>query len=456
MSELQAFGEGLSPEMRALAQALRDLFAGLEISERRYAARRSYDSSTVSRYLSGQRLPPWEFALNLLNDVAETRGTVPTPETTEMLRALHHAALKAGKSPTHKVQLLQQQLAVADEDARRAAQRERWLEDTLRDREHRVRELQLQLGGFRAGPDVDADRSRLFAEIQQLKDELEETREAHRQAEERCERLERRLADAERRADPRGELVVGAHERPGVQNVFNGRHIYVNESNRWAIDEAFVASLTVLVRQSYRGDGDKRIWKTSSGLLVDASTVVVPQAAPVTTGAACRVYPKAGERVLAKVIESSPSPFGLAVLRLAEPLQGPVPSFTLGQRPAPGSRVLVNGYAFGDGGAGPAALLPARSEGAVRRVGTRRGRARAGVGRGAGFPRGNGRPDRPGTWAPALGPVQRPSHPRRGAPRPRNPPLTAEGAPTCEPPTPSPAARRPGFDPTRRGLPSGP
>ncbi|AZQ72243.1 hypothetical protein EKH77_14370 [Streptomyces luteoverticillatus] len=349
MSELQAFGEGLSPETRALAQALRDLFAGLEISERRYAARRSYDSSTVSRYLSGQRLPPWEFALNLLNDVAETRGTVPTPETTEMLRTLHHAALKAGKSPTHKVQLLQQQLAVADEDARRAAQRERWLEDTLRDREHRVRELQLQIGGFRAGPDQDADRARLLIEIRQLKQELEEVREAHRQAEERCERLERKLADAERQTDHVGELGVTAFDHPGVRNVFNG-HVYINDPSRWAIDEAFVASLTVLVRQPYLRDGDRRVWKASSGLLVDASTVVAPQGEPENAGSECQVYSQAGEGFRAEVVESSSSWFGLAVLRLAEPLPGPVPSFTLGRWPAPASRLLVNGYAFGDRG----------------------------------------------------------------------------------------------------------
>ncbi|MFF4223024.1 hypothetical protein ACFYZH_09160 [Streptomyces abikoensis] len=358
MSELQAFGEGLSPEMRALAQALRDLFAGLEISERRYAARRSYDSSTVSRYLSGQRLPPWEFALNLLNDVAETRGTVPTPETTEMLRALHHAALKAGKSPTHKVQLLQQQLAVADEDARRAAQRERWLEDTLRDREHRVRELQLQIGGFRTGPDPDADRARLLIEIRQLKQELEETREAHRQAEERCERLERKLADAERQTDHVGELGVTAFDHPGVRNVFNG-HVYINDPSRWAVDEAFVASLTVMVSQSYLRDGDQRVWKSSSGLVVDASTVVAPQGEHESVGSEglVLVYPQAGEEFRAEVVESSRFWLGLAVLRLAEPLPGPVPSFTLGRWPAPASRLLVNGYAFGDRGLAPHSCL---------------------------------------------------------------------------------------------------
>ncbi|MCC3779006.1 hypothetical protein [Streptomyces sp. UNOB3_S3] len=347
MSELQAFGEGLSPEMRALAQALRDLFAGLEVSERRYAARRSYDSSTVSRYLSGQRLPPWEFALNLLNDVAETRGTVPTPETTEMLRALHNAALRAGKSPTHRVQLLQAQLAVADEDARRAAQRERWLEDTLRDREHRVRELQLQIGGLRAESDVDADRARLIAEIRQLKEELEETREAHRQAEERCERLERQLAEAEMRAGPASELVAAGLVPPGTQNVFNG-HVYVNSPDRWAINEAYAGSLTVRFAVLYKEKNDQVV---HNGLAIDERTVVVPRTWTVDDGVDRLLVSWDGERenfVSARVLEYGDAPFNLVALRLRDPLPGDAPSFHLGSQPPPATRLLVNGFAHED------------------------------------------------------------------------------------------------------------
>ncbi|MDT0448987.1 hypothetical protein [Streptomyces hesseae] len=349
MSELQAFGEGISPEMRALAQALRDLFAGLEISERRYAARRSYDSSTVSRYLSGQRLPPWEFALNLLNDIAEMRGTVPTAETTEMLRALHHAALRSGKSPTHKVQLLQQQLAVADEDARRAAQRERWLEDTLRDREHRVRELQLQIGGFRTGPDPDADRTRLIAEIQQLKDELEETREAHRQAEERCERLERQLAEAETRqrgAEPDDLVAVGPGpaDIPGPMSAGTIIHgdVFVNTSSSWRIDEETVGSVTVEVAYQYR-NRERRT--RVNGLLVGPTTVVVPQLLSRTIEVDWRITSSDGKGTTAEIIEYGPEPFVLTVMRLAEPLANVVPSIALGQSTMPGSQLLVNAHA---------------------------------------------------------------------------------------------------------------
>lgn len=236
MSELKPVDGGLAPEVRALAEALRDLFPGLGVSTRRYAARRAYDSSTVSRYLSGRRLPPWEFVLNLLYDVAEKRGTAPTQETVDMLRSLHAAALRSGDSPAHRVQLLERQLAEADQEARRAATRERWLEDALQDREHhlrdltlRHRELEARASGTAYGPDApapdataEAENSRLREEIRELREELARTRALHQEAEERCERLERQLAKAETEVegeaepDPRGRE-PDAGSSPGMR-----------------------------------------------------------------------------------------------------------------------------------------------------------------------------------------------------------------------------------------------
>ncbi|QCW76589.1 hypothetical protein EQG64_00325 [Streptomyces sp. S6] len=60
MGELRPLGEDLTQESRALAQALRELFEGLDVSVRRYAARHRRDPGTFSRYLNGTRLPPWE------------------------------------------------------------------------------------------------------------------------------------------------------------------------------------------------------------------------------------------------------------------------------------------------------------------------------------------------------------------------------------------------------------
>ncbi|MEV4433660.1 hypothetical protein [Streptomyces sp. NPDC049555] len=335
MGELQAFDGDLGPEVRALAQALRDLFAGLGVSTRRYAARRSYDSSTVSRFLSGQRLPRWEFVLNLLHDVAEKRGTVPTPETMEMLRGLHNAALEAGKSPVHRVQLLQQRLAAADQESLRAAQRERWLEDTLRDREHRIRDLQLQLGTGRA----DGEAARLREEVRQLREELAESRELHRRAEERCAWLEGQLAEAERRlkvTDP----VPSDSVLPAADS--------------WARGEALAEALTVQLT----GDGRP----LGNGLLLDPRTVVTTAAVVRSFGASDEVgVGWMDKRVRGVLVERQPPeheeprkmwPFpNLAVVRLISPVvtHTPSPGLDMGWIPAPGTRLVVCAYGIGPG-----------------------------------------------------------------------------------------------------------
>ncbi|MFJ7155848.1 hypothetical protein ACIQUQ_12990 [Streptomyces sp. NPDC101118] len=220
MAGLSPIDDGLPREAAELARSLRDLFDGLGVSMRRYAARRSYDPATVSRYLGGRRLPPWEFVLNLAHDVAEERGRTPTPETLTLLREQYAAAARTGGSPAHRAQLLERQLADADEEARQAAARERWLEEQLQDREHRIRDLEMRNvmlqaaadapfspeedGGEDGGAGDDGERTRLRREIEELTAELTRLRALHRRAEERCEQLERQLARAEAEAPVEG------------------------------------------------------------------------------------------------------------------------------------------------------------------------------------------------------------------------------------------------------------
>ncbi|EFL19920.1 two-component system response regulator [Streptomyces sp. C] len=99
MGELRPLGDGLTQESRALAVALRELFDGLCVSVRRYAARRTRDPGTFSRYLSGTRVPPWEVVMDLFTDLAEQRGVSPTAEAIEMVRGLHRAAGFLGARP---------------------------------------------------------------------------------------------------------------------------------------------------------------------------------------------------------------------------------------------------------------------------------------------------------------------------------------------------------------------
>ncbi|MFI2026778.1 hypothetical protein [Streptomyces buecherae] len=399
MSELKPVNQGVGPEAAALAVALRDLFQGLGVSTRRYAARRAYDSSTVSRYLSGSRMPPWEFVLNLLHDVAEERGTVPTEETIGMLRDLHHAALNGSKSPAHRVQLLERKLAEADQEARRAAARERWLEDALQDREHRVRDLQMRFHELQAsataptspGPLGDAaggeradEQARLREEVRELREELARVRERHQRAEERCEQLERQLAEAEggsaeagedallpevvHRAtettrvpeedEPAGTAGAQVHNRfmaaPGsapVNSVYQFGHVNGSvtvNTDDWQVDEEMVAAVSVRVH-----DGEDHL---GNGLLLDSRTVITAlRVHSDPDDLEAELYVVAAERtVRATPVETLAAPMlgrhlrrhlaPLVVLRLAEPVPVPEQPLTFDWLPRPGRQLLVNAY----------------------------------------------------------------------------------------------------------------
>ncbi|MFD4997776.1 hypothetical protein [Streptomyces buecherae] len=401
MSELKPVNQGVGPEAAALAVALRDLFQGLGVSTRRYAARRAYDSSTVSRYLSGSRMPPWEFVLNLLHDVAEERGTVPTEETIGMLRDLHNAALNGSRSPAHKVQLLERKLAEADQEARRAAARERWLEDALQDREHRVRDLQMRfhelqasasasassepLGDAAAGERAD-EQARLREEVRELREELARVRERHQRAEERCEQLERQLAEAEggsgedvllpevvhratevtrvpEETESAGTAGAEVHNRfmaapgsPPLNNVYQIDHVHGSvtvNADDWQVDEEMVAAVSVQVRNEYRVRHSYR--SLGNGLLIDSRTVITLLRLHPEDNLRGELNVVAADRMVrARTVEMRPLPmvsarrrphlYPLAVLRLDEPISVPEQPLTFDWRPRPGRQLLVSAY----------------------------------------------------------------------------------------------------------------
>ncbi|MFE7503582.1 response regulator [Streptomyces sp. NPDC057521] len=215
MGELRPLGEGLTQESRALAEALRELFEGLEVSVRRYAARRQRDPGSYSRYLNGTRLPPWPVITEMLADLAEHRGTAVTTTTIEFLRELYGCAIDAGSSPNHAVQIIEQQLADADHVSRRSSVRGDVLGDALLERKHRIADLEVRLNQMeatltaereRAGqlaaahPDVSellGERDLLRQEVTRLGIELRVAREQRADAEARCDLLERQLEAVE-------------------------------------------------------------------------------------------------------------------------------------------------------------------------------------------------------------------------------------------------------------------
>ncbi|WKX69046.1 two-component system response regulator [Streptomyces sp. XD-27] len=216
MAELRPLGDDLPHESRALAQALRELFEGLHVSVRRYAARRHRDPGTFSRYLNGTRLPPWQVIMDLFTDLAEHCGTAVTTEAIEFVRGLYGSAVDASSSPKHAVELLEQQLADADRVSRRSSVRGDVLGDALLDRTHRIADLEVRLNQLEADrkaereradqlaathPDTSQlleERDALQQEVARLGAELRSAKEQRAAAEARCDLLERQLEAVER------------------------------------------------------------------------------------------------------------------------------------------------------------------------------------------------------------------------------------------------------------------
>ncbi|MGA5509423.1 response regulator [Streptomyces umbrinus] len=211
MGELRPLGDDLNDASRALAEALRELFEGLHLSVRRYAARRRLDPGAVSRYLNGTRLPPWQVISDLFADVAELHGTAVTTEAIELVRGLYGSAVDAASSPKHAVEILEQQLADADHVSRRSSVRGDVLGDALLDRTQRIADLETRLNQLEADriaeqkradelaqahPDVSGllqERNALQLDVERLGAALREAQDQRAAAEGRCDLLERQL-----------------------------------------------------------------------------------------------------------------------------------------------------------------------------------------------------------------------------------------------------------------------
>ncbi|WP_269084271.1 response regulator [Streptacidiphilus carbonis] len=183
---------------------------------RRYAARRYIDAGTVSRYLNGTRVPPWNWVVDLFKEVAAEQNGAPTPLALEHIKALHHGAGQVTSPVAHGVDVLQQQLAEADRQARQAGAAENVLGEALLDRQHRIADLEVRLNLLEvewnaernqadqlreeaeAARGLEEERRSLARQVSSLERELEEARLKALAAESRCDLLERQLAVIER------------------------------------------------------------------------------------------------------------------------------------------------------------------------------------------------------------------------------------------------------------------
>ncbi|MFF0298363.1 response regulator [Kitasatospora sp. NPDC004614] len=211
----------LNRECREFAETLRELFLELGISVRRYATRCYLNPGTLSRYLAGSRIAPWQFVEELLHHLDEDCGTRLDPPALEGLRRRHVAALKTAASIGRAVQQLEGQLQAADREARRAGAREEQLDHALDDTRQTIAALDARLVRLESRPllpappdrpepsapqehaeppttpdraDLLAERDALAQEVERLAEELARARERAACAETRCDLFERQLA----------------------------------------------------------------------------------------------------------------------------------------------------------------------------------------------------------------------------------------------------------------------
>jgi hypothetical protein len=214
--QLQPISEKASPEAKALAEGLRDIFSGLNLSVRRYATRCHCDPGTLSRYLNGSRVPPWSFVRQLITDVGSAKQRSVQAEVFEHVRTLHRDALQTSNADLYAVQVLQDQLEEADREQQRAALREQAILEALQLRQQRVAdletarlELEISVDTERAQRQeltrqLEAEREagpqemrRLKEEIAALKEQLNAAHTAKVTLENRCFELERQLDSVE-------------------------------------------------------------------------------------------------------------------------------------------------------------------------------------------------------------------------------------------------------------------
>lgn len=104
--------EGLAPEIRDLALALRGLFKAHGRSLRDFAARSHFGPSTVSRYLAGERIPEKHFLDCLIKFVCEAHRQEATviAEVQSHLYRLHREALLASRPERYREQMASDRL----------------------------------------------------------------------------------------------------------------------------------------------------------------------------------------------------------------------------------------------------------------------------------------------------------------------------------------------------------
>ncbi len=221
--------DDLAPELRELAEFLRSHFSALNTSVRAYAVGHNWDPGAVSRFLSGDRIPPQSFADALLADAGPQRS--PEEVDREMAEAfdLRLNALQVRNARAARSEQITQELAAAEQEISLLRTKERVLTRALQaaEAEHKLlyanyKEMQKQIESgmqqITSGRPSELERiakarDEARKEVVRLKGELASERSARIEAEERRDALQAELdkADAELLLAGGSALAIGSY-----------------------------------------------------------------------------------------------------------------------------------------------------------------------------------------------------------------------------------------------------
>jgi len=208
----------LCAEVQEWVKELRVIWGATGLSLNQFASMKPIDKGTVSRYLSGDRVPNGPWFLDELLDIQARSGQPVTPAVREHLKELHRCALEAAHPHAYQVQRVNDQLRIAVEGKLEAERCARVLEEQLAERNRRVSELaedksRLQTAWHADRAAMQADYDRLTREISETIDELYLAREEADEAKQRCLLLESAIERLEALA-PTDEEDTSSRPRP--------------------------------------------------------------------------------------------------------------------------------------------------------------------------------------------------------------------------------------------------
>jgi hypothetical protein len=187
-SGLKPLDPDLRPEVRTWVDELRGVWQATGLSMGQFAVLHPFDKGTISRYLSGHRVPGERHFLDTLLTTLESYGRPVTPEVREYLTGLQMSALEAAHPHEYRVRLVKDELEIALTGRLEADRYARVLEEQLAERSREIHDLTEDRNRLRAT--LDAEYARLVQEIERLSKDLDLARSRSVRADQRCAELE--------------------------------------------------------------------------------------------------------------------------------------------------------------------------------------------------------------------------------------------------------------------------